>query len=77
MNMVWCKSMFHFDFLEQRSFVCFKNTITNLLPQPLITHWTYLLQNLSELWFQRVALSVNYEIVAISTDKNLFLWPWL
>ena len=36
-------------------------------------HWTYLLQILSKLCFQRVALSGNYEIVAISTDKNTFL----
>ena len=35
-------------------------------------HWTYWLQILSELCFQRVALSGNYEIVAISTDKNTF-----
>ena len=35
-------------------------------------HWTYLLQILSKLCFQRVALSGNYEIVAISTDKNTF-----
>ena len=33
-------------------------------------HWTYLLQILSKLCFQRVALSGNYEIVAISTDKT-------
>ena len=37
-----------------------------------MTHWTHLLQILSELCFQRVALSGNYEIVAISTDKNTF-----
>jgi ankyrin repeat protein len=36
------------------------------------SHWTYWLQILSELCFQRVALSGNYEIVAISTDKNNF-----
>ena len=35
-----------------------------------ISHWTYLLQILSKLCFQRVSLSENYEIVAISTDKN-------
>ena len=35
-------------------------------------NWTYWLQILSELCFQRVALSGNYEIVAISTDKNTF-----
>ena len=35
-------------------------------------HWTYLLQILSKLCFQRVALSGNYEIVDISTDKNTF-----
>ena len=33
-------------------------------------HWTYLLQILSKLCFQRVAFSGNYEIVAISTDKT-------
>ena len=38
-----------------------------------ITHWTYLLQILSKLCFQRVAFSGNYEIVAISTDKTTFL----
>ena len=37
------------------------------------SHWTYLLQILSKLWFQRVSLSENYEIVAIITDKNTFL----
>ena len=31
-----------------------------------VAHWTYWLQILSELCFQRVALSGNYEIVAIS-----------
>jgi hypothetical protein len=36
------------------------------------SHWTYWLQILSELCFQRVALSGNYEIVAISTEKNTF-----
>ena len=36
------------------------------------THWTYLLQFLSKLCFLRVAFSGNYEIVAISTDKNTF-----
>ena len=36
-------------------------------------HWTYLPQILSKLCFQRVVLSGNYEIVAISTDKNTFL----
>jgi hypothetical protein len=35
-------------------------------------HWTYWLQILSKLCFQRVALTGNYEIVAISTDKNTF-----
>ena len=39
---------------------------------PLDSHWTYLLQILSQLCFQRVAFSGNYEIVAISTDKNTF-----
>ena len=37
-----------------------------------VAHWTYWLQILSELCFQRVALSGNYEIVTISTDKNTF-----
>ena len=32
----------------------------------------YGLQIISELCFQRVALSGNYEIVAISTDENTF-----
>ena len=36
------------------------------------SHWTYLLQMLSKSCFQRVALSGNYEILAISTDKNTF-----
>ena len=36
-------------------------------------HWTYQLQILSELCFQRVAICGNYEIVTISTDKNTFL----
>ena len=35
-------------------------------------HWTYWLQIHSKLCFQRLALSGNYEIVAISTDKNTF-----
>jgi hypothetical protein len=38
-----------------------------------VSHWTYWLQILSELCFQRVALSGNYEIMTISTDKNTFL----
>ena len=38
-----------------------------------LSHWTYWLQILSKLCFQRVALSRNYEIVAIITDKNTFL----
>ena len=37
-----------------------------------VAHWTYLLQILSKLCFQRVDLSGNYEIVAMSTDKNTF-----
>ena len=37
------------------------------------SHWTYLLQILSKLCFQKVVLSGNYAIVAISTDKNTFL----
>ena len=36
------------------------------------SNWTCLLQILSKLCFQRVALSGNYEIVAIITDKNTF-----
>ena len=36
------------------------------------SHWTYWLQIHSKLCFQRVALSGNYEIVAISIDKNTF-----
>jgi hypothetical protein len=36
------------------------------------SHWTYWLQILSKLCLQRVALSGNYEIVAICTDKNTF-----
>jgi hypothetical protein len=35
-------------------------------------HLTYWLQILSKLCFQRVALSGNYEIVAIRTEKNTF-----
>ena len=42
-------------------------------PLPPTTHWTYLLQILSKLCFQRLALSGNYEIVAISTDKHTFI----
>ena len=38
-----------------------------------ISHWTYWLQILSKLCFQRVAFFGNYEIVAISTDKNTVL----
>ena len=41
--------------------------------QATTTHWTYWLQIHSKLCFQRVALSGNYEIVAISIDKNTFL----
>ena len=33
-------------------------------------HWTYQLQILSELCFQRLALSGNYEIVAFMTEKK-------
>ena len=36
-------------------------------------YWTYQLQILSELCFQRVAICGNYEIVTISTHKNTFL----
>ena len=35
-----------------------------------LSHWTYLLQILSQLCFQRVAFSGNYEIVAIFSDKT-------
>ena len=47
---------------------------TTMVFYPTLTsHWTYLLQILSKLRFQRVAFSGNYEIVAISTDKtNIF-----
>ena len=38
----------------------------------IIAHLTYWLQIISELCFQRVALSGNYKIVAINTDKNNF-----
>ena len=40
-------------------------------------HWTYLLQILSKLRFQRVDLSGNYEIVAISTRKTHFLMTYI
>ena len=36
------------------------------------SHWTYMLQMLSKSCFQRMALSGNYEILAISTNKNTF-----
>ena len=42
----------------------------NIKSVAYISHWTYLLQILSKLCFQRVAFSGNYEIVAISTDKT-------
>ena len=42
---------------------------TKIIPESG-AHWTYLLQILSKLCFQRVAFSGNYEIVAISTDKT-------
>ena len=45
---------------------------SNILQTGPDPHWTLWLQILSELCFQRVALSGNYEIVAISTDKNTF-----
>ena len=35
--------------------------------------WTYWLQILSKLCFQWLSSSGNYEIMAISTDKNTFL----
>ena len=37
------------------------------------SHWTYWLQILSQLCLQRVYFFENFEIVAISTDKNTFL----
>jgi hypothetical protein len=37
-----------------------------------LSHRTDWFQILSELCFQRVALSGNYETVALSTDKNTF-----
>ena len=46
-----------------------QNPVLEVQPNP-ISHWTYLLQILSKLSFQRVAFSGNYEIVAISTDKT-------
>ena len=45
------------------------NSFSVLIPYP---HWTYWLQILSKLCFQRVALSGNQEILAICTDKNTF-----
>ena len=53
--------------------VCLIDTLKNLVFYSKVTikaHWTYLLQILSKLCFQRVAFSGNYEIVAISTDKT-------
>ena len=47
--------------------------LVDKLYNSVTTHWTYLLQMLSKLCFQRVALTGNYEILAISTDKNTFL----
>ena len=51
----------------------FQNQLAPLHFRSVFTHWTYWLQIHSELFFQSVALSGNYEIVAISTDKNTFL----
>jgi hypothetical protein len=45
---------------------CYSLSIFGLPP----SHWTYLLQILSKLCFQRVAFSGNYENVAISTNKT-------
>ena len=42
------------------------------IPKRAHAHWTYWLQIYSKLCFQRVALSGNYKIVAISNDKNTF-----
>ena len=48
------------------------STFYDMKNQFWAAHWTYWLQILSELCFQRVALSGNYETVTISTDKNTF-----
>ena len=53
-------------------YLCTKNENSSFFKLK-IPHWTYLLQILSKLCFQRVAFSVNYEIVAISTDKTTIL----
>ena len=50
-----------------------KELESNLPLWSYISHWTYWLQILSKLCFQRVVLSENYEIVAISTYKTTFL----
>ena len=58
----------------------FIHTPTNMNPSmypnnydDYTSHWTYWLQILSKLCFQWLASSGNYEIMAISTDKNTFL----
>ena len=53
-------------------FICTYQIYEKKYIQNDILHWTYLFQILSELWFQRVVPSGNYEIVAVSTDKNTF-----
>ena len=52
--------------------IVFRNQAFNKTVATDYTHWTYWLQIHSKLCFQRVALSGNYEIVAIITDKNTF-----
>ena len=49
-----------------------KRCVISLKKDFIRPHWTYLLQILSKLCFQRVDLSRNYEIVAISSDKKTF-----
>jgi hypothetical protein len=51
----------------------FYSNIYGHAPRGPRAHWTYWLQILSKLCFQRVVLSGNYEIVAICSDKNTFL----
>ena len=64
-------------FLELKKYYHWKIVLQYLLGEKKFeirtnTHWTYWLQILSKLCFQRVALSGNYEILAICTDKNTF-----
>ena len=63
--------LFNTVFIRKCHFLLHKTQIKP--PNISASHWTYLLQILSKLCFQRVVLSGNYEIVAISTDKNTFL----